>query len=160
MAGSQGDVSLIHEPSVQPLLESTIPARFAYSWTDGSPRVVPIWFHWTGQEFVIGTPTTAPKLKALAKDPRVALTIDENGFPARVLLVRGTAAINVIPGVVPEYASSAVRYLGDEQGRGWVAQAEKMFPQMARISIRPEWVGFLDFQSRFPSAIVKAMGGA
>lgn len=145
---------------MQSLLQAPIPARLAYTWTDGSPRVIPIWFHWDGEAFVIGTPTAAPKLKALAKDDRVALTIDENGFPARVLLVRGKAAVETMSGVVPEYASSAVRYLGDEQGRGWLAQAEKMFPQMARISIRPQWVGFIDFQSRFPSAIAKAIGAA
>lgn len=160
MGTRQGSVSLIHEPSVQPLLQSPIPARLAYTWTDGSPRVVPIWFHWNGNAFVLGTPVTAPKLKALAKDPRVALTIDENGFPARVLLVRGSAAVETVDGVIPEYASSAVRYLGDAQGHAWVGQATQMFRQMARITIRPEWVGFLDFQSRFPSAIEKAMGAA
>ena len=34
-----------------------------------------------------------------------------------------------------------------------------MSPQMARIGIRPEWVGILDFETRFPSAIAKRMGG-
>jgi hypothetical protein len=29
---------------------------------------------------------------------------------------------------------------------------------MARIAVRPTWVGLLDFQSRFPSGIVQAMG--
>jgi hypothetical protein len=28
-----------------------------------------------------------------------------------------------------------------------------MCPQMARITITPEWVGLLDFQTRFPSAL-------
>jgi hypothetical protein len=28
-----------------------------------------------------------------------------------------------------------------------------MFAEMARIAIRPEWVGVLDFQTRFPSAM-------
>jgi hypothetical protein len=32
-----------------------------------------------------------------------------------------------------------------------------MFSVMARIVIRPEWVGVLDFQTRFPSAIESAM---
>ncbi|MEA3214794.1 MAG: hypothetical protein QOJ19_950 [Acidimicrobiia bacterium] len=30
------------------LMESRIPARLAYIWHDGTPRVVPMWFHWTG----------------------------------------------------------------------------------------------------------------
>ena len=48
MAGHQGDLALLDDPVAQTLLQSTIPARLAYSWTDGTPRVVPIWFHWTG----------------------------------------------------------------------------------------------------------------
>jgi hypothetical protein len=68
MAGCQGDLALLNDPIAQPLLQSTIPARLAYSWTDGTPRVVPIWFHWTGEEFVLGSPPGAPKLKALASE--------------------------------------------------------------------------------------------
>lgn len=34
-----------------------------------------------------------------------------------------------------------------------------MFPQMARIVIQPEWVGILNFEQRFPSAIEAAMSG-
>ena len=57
------------------------PARLAYTWMDGSPRVVPIWFHWTGDQLVLGSPPKAPKLRALAADPRAALMIDGNEWP-------------------------------------------------------------------------------
>jgi hypothetical protein len=157
MASKQGDPALLQHPVAQALLRSAIPARFAYTWTDGTPRVVPIWFHWTGQELVLGTPATAPKVKALKTNPKVALTIDEDKFPSRVLLVRGTARLQELNGVVPEYAASARRYLGDEQGNGWTAQAGKLFPKMLRIAIQPEWVAVMDFQERFPSAIENAM---
>src|SRR5438046_3272560 len=100
----QGDLALLEHPFSQELLASTIPARLAYNWTDGTPRVVPIWFHWNGQEFVLGTPPNAPKVKALQKNPRVALTIDSDAFPHKVLLVRGTATVEVEDGVIPEYA--------------------------------------------------------
>ena len=79
----QGEIDLLSDPIAQELLRSRIPARLAYVWLDGSPRVVPIWFHWTGQEFVMGSPPKAPKLKALKLNPKVALTItiDDNTFP-------------------------------------------------------------------------------
>jgi hypothetical protein len=35
----------------------------------------------------------------------------------------------------------------------------QMFTQMTRISVRPEWVSILDFETRFPSAIAEAMSG-
>jgi hypothetical protein len=147
----QGDVALLDDPVAQELLVSAIPARLAYAWTDGSPRVVPINFHWTGDEFVMGTPPRAPKLKALAANPRVAITIDATDFPYKVLLVRGTAEVQVKDDVDPDYALAAERYLGQEAGRAWVAQLRGQ--PMARITVRPEWAAVLDFETRFPSAL-------
>jgi hypothetical protein len=153
MPVKQGDLGLLQHPASQELLKSKIPARLAYVWTDGSPRVIPIWFHWNGKEIVMGTPPKAPKLKALAKNPRVSLTIDDNVFPHKVLLVRGTARLEPVNGVVPEYALAADRYFGPEQGKAWVVQMGKMVSSMVRITITPTWVGLLDFQTRFPSAL-------
>ena len=153
MPVKQGDLELLQHPVAQELLQSKIPARLAYIATDGTPRVVPIWFHWTGQEFVLGSPPKAPKLKALAKNSKVAFTIDDNNFPHKVLLVRGSARVEIMSGICPEYAAAAERYFGPQQGKGWVQQLSSMSPQMARIAIKPEWVGLLDFQTRFPSAL-------
>ncbi len=153
MPVKQGSLDLLEHPASKELLRSTIPARLAYVWTDGTPRVIPIWFHWNGREFVLGTPSKAPKLKALAKNPKVALTIDDNTFPHKVLLVRGTVRMQTVSGIVPEYALAAERYFGSQQGKAWVAQMASMISEMVRITMTPEWVGLLDFQTRFPSAL-------
>jgi nitroimidazol reductase NimA-like FMN-containing flavoprotein (pyridoxamine 5'-phosphate oxidase superfamily) len=76
MPAKQGDLALLNDPVAQELLHSTIPARLAYVWRDGTPRVVPIWFHWNGTEIVLGTPLKAPKVQALSHNPQVVLTID------------------------------------------------------------------------------------
>ena len=149
----QGDIALLNDPVAKQLLTSTIPARLAYSWTDGTPRVVPIWFEWDGTHIVLGSPARAPKLKALHVNPAVALTIDDNAFPHKVLLVRGDASVEMQPGVVDEYARAATRYFGPEQGPAWVNQLKGQ--PMARIAITPSWVGILDFETRFPSALSK-----
>jgi hypothetical protein len=149
----QGGLDLLQHPASEELLRSTIPARLAYIWTDGTPRVVPIWFHWSGREFIMASPPKAPKLKALAKNPKVSFTIDDNTFPHKVLLVRGTARLETVDGIVPEYAAAAERYFGPEQGRAWVKQLGTMISSMVRITITPEWAGLLDFQTRFPSAL-------
>jgi hypothetical protein len=149
----QGDLELLQHPTSQELLHSKIPARLAYIWTDGTPRVVPIWFHWNEREFIMATPPKAPKLKALAKNPKVSLTIDDNTFPHKVLLIRGTARLESVNGIVPEYAAAAERYFGPDQGKAWVNQLRTLTPSMVRITIAPEWVGLLDFQTRFPSAL-------
>jgi len=153
MPVKQGGLDLLQHPASQELLKSKIPARLAYVWTDGTPRVVPIWFHWNGREIVMATPPKAPKLKALARNPKVALTIDGNDFPHKVLLLRGTARLETVTGVVPEYAAAAERYFGSQQGKAWVGQLASMIQEMVRITVRPEWAGLLDFQTRFPSAL-------
>jgi hypothetical protein len=153
MPVKQGDLELLQNPVAQELLHSKIPARLAYIWMDGTPRVVPIWFHWTGRELVMGTPPKAPKLKALAKNPKVSLTIDDNNFPHKVLLIRGSASLQQVDGIVPEYAAAAERYFGREQGLAWIQQVRGMMRAMVKVTITPEWVGVLDFQTRFPSAI-------
>ena len=153
MVAKQGDVALLQDPVAKAMLSSTTPARLAYCWLDGSPRVVPIWFHWSGEELVFASPPKAPKLKALRKNPKVAITIDGNDFPHKVLLVRGTAKVEMVQGIAPEYAASARRYFGEEQGKAWVEQVGTMVSEMGRITVRPEWVGILDFVTRFPSAL-------
>jgi len=149
----QGDLSLPQHPAAQELLQSKIPARLAYVWTDGTPRVVPIWFHWNGREIVMASPEKAPKLKALAKNPKVSLTIDDNTFPHKVLMIRGTARLEQVEGIVPEYAKAAERYFSAAQAEAWLSQLRKLVSSMVRITITPEWVGVLDFQARFPSAL-------
>ncbi|GAC1329559.1 MAG: hypothetical protein NVS2B16_11430 [Chloroflexota bacterium] len=149
----QGDLDLLNDPVARELLQSRIPARLAYNWIDGTPRVVPIWFHWNGREIVLGSPPAAPKLKALEQNPQVALTIDSDTWPHKVLMMRGTATIEIVDGVSPEYAAAAERYFGEEQGRAWTEQIRSAGGPSARIRIAPTWVGIIDFETRFPSAL-------
>jgi hypothetical protein len=115
--------------------------------------VIPIWFHWNGREIVMATPPKAPKLKALAKNPKVSLTIDDNTFPHKVLLIRGSARLDSVEGIVPEYTAAAERYFDPELAKAWLGQLRTLVSSMERITITPEWVGLLDFQTRFPSAL-------
>src|SRR3954453_4139926 len=132
MAAAQGDVKLLQDPVAQTLLASRQPAHLAYTWNDGTPRVVPIWFTWTGDAIVFGTPPKAPKLKALREHPDVAVTVDDAGaWPYKALLVRGTASLEVMDDVVPEYAQAAERYFGPEQGAAWLSQLKGQ--PMARV---------------------------
>jgi len=143
----------LDDPVAQELLASRELARLAYTCTDGTPRLVPIWFHWTGAAVVVSSPARAPKVKVLESRPDVALTIDSNVWPYHILMIRGTATVERMPGLVPEYVAAAERYFGAEQGQAWVAQAASMGLDWARIAITPTKVTILDFERRFPSAI-------
>jgi Pyridoxamine 5'-phosphate oxidase len=151
MIPAQGDLSLLHDPTAAGLLGSRLPARLAYVWLDGTPRVVPIWFHWDGTAVCFGTPPRAPKLKALPERPEVAVTIDSDTWPYHVLSIRGDAEVEMLDDTVPEYALAAERYLGADAGREWVSSLAGA--PMARIRVTPTWAGMLDFETRFPSAL-------
>src|SRR6266480_3491858 len=86
----QGDVALLREPVARQLLQSKSLAHLAYNWRDGTPRVIPIGFHWNGQEIVLATTPDAPKMKVLKNGAKVALTIEGDGALPKVLLMRGT----------------------------------------------------------------------
>jgi hypothetical protein len=146
----QGDVRLLDSDIAQSLLASTELARVAYVAADGTPRVFPMLFHWTGQEVVLSTFTPARKIAALRARPEAAITIDAAATPPRALLLRGRAQVTEIDGIVREYALALHRYGGEEQGAAQVAAVDRPGVRMARIAVRPTWVGVLDFQTRFP----------
>jgi hypothetical protein len=156
----QGDPRLLESDIARRLLASSIPARYAYTSADGTPRVVASWFHWTGEELVMPTFISAPhvrhpayRVRTLRANPEVAVTIDTESFPPEVLTIRGTAEISEVDGILPEYALAAHRYLGEEEATGYLTQIDHPSTRMARIAVRPTWVGVLDFQTRMPSAL-------
>jgi hypothetical protein len=152
MADAGETLALLEDPLAQELLASRNVAQLAYTWTDGSPRVVPIWFHWDGESVVLGSPMRAPKLTALRENPHVAVTVeDSSAWPYKALLLRGEASVDNLEDVSPEYERAAHRYFGDEAGEQWLKQLRGV--PMARISITPRWVCLLDFVTRFPSAL-------
>jgi hypothetical protein len=160
MTLEQGDLRLLDTYLAQRLLTSTIPARYAYTALDGTPRIVASWFVWTGQELVLPTFISAPhvshsayRVRALRASPNVAVSIDTESFPPEVLSIRGKADITQIEGVATEYAQAAQRFLGAEQAAGYLAQIDRPETRMARIAVRPTWVALMDFESRMPSAL-------
>jgi PPOX class probable F420-dependent enzyme len=153
----RGDPALLNYPVAQELLQARIPARVAYIAPDGTPRVVPMQFHWTGDEIVVSCWPDDPKVAALQAKPAVALTIDTAEPPFRVLQLRGTATVDVVDGPPPEVLAASTRYMGPEAGQSWVEQAARLSPQMVRIGIRPTWVDVLDFETRLPGGMVRRM---
>jgi nitroimidazol reductase NimA-like FMN-containing flavoprotein (pyridoxamine 5'-phosphate oxidase superfamily) len=137
------------EPAEEILRTATL-TRLAYDGIDGTPRVVPIGFFWTGEAVVVATHPTAPKFKALRARPRVALTID-TASPTRSVLLRGDAEIEVVDGVVPEYLEAAAKSMDGEELAGFEAGVRETYDRMARISIVPDWARYFDFGAgRFP----------
>ena len=146
----QGDVRLLETETAQRLLVSREMARIAYVAADGTPRVMPVMFHWNGIELIVSSFAGARKIDAIRARPDVAVTIDTTVHPPEVLLIRGRATITEVDGVAPEFVLANYRYGGEEFGAGRIAEVDHPGTRMARIAIRPSWVGLLDFKTRFP----------
>jgi len=157
MPTKQGNVDLLQEPIAQQLLQSKSPAHLAYVWRDGTPRVVPIGFHWNGQEMVLATATDAPKTKVLKNGSKVAVSIDRDSLPPKILLIRGTVRTDTVEGLAPEYIAMIRRTMSEEEGQALLTGAARLYPRMTRIFIHPDWVGILDFETRLPSSVERAI---
>lgn len=160
MALPQGNLGLLHSDLATRLLTSTIPARFAYIARDGTPRVMPTWFHWTGEELVMPTFVSAPHVRHPAAPARRAARQPGGGYHHRHRRLPTTGAsaprsrvVDRGGRVVPEYALAAHRYLGEEAASAYLAQIDQPGTRMARIAVRPRWVGIVDFQTRMPSGL-------
>jgi PPOX class probable F420-dependent enzyme len=149
----QGDVRLLDTDLARELLASTELARMAYVAKDGTPRVFPMMFKWDGEELVFATFEGAQKIRALRARPDVAVTIDRPGPPSEILLLRGRAEVTEVDGLVPEYVWIHHHYYGPEQGARNIAGVEQMGLRMARVAVRPAWVGLIDFQTRMPAPL-------
>ncbi|MHA6785737.1 pyridoxamine 5'-phosphate oxidase family protein [Pseudonocardia saturnea] len=147
----QGDTALLDTDLARELLASTEPARLAFTAGDGTPRVLPMWFRWSGDELVLATFAGSAKVAALRARPEVAVTIDRIGPPPDVLLLRGRVDLDEVDGVLPDYAEMQVRYLGPEIAAAALTQVDVPGVRMVRIGLRPSWVGTLDFRTRFPA---------
>jgi hypothetical protein len=160
MPTKQGDLGLLQDPLAQQLLQAPVVAHLAYTWRDGTPRVVPIGFHWNGEELVLATTTDAPKTKVLRTGAKVAVSIESDALAQKVLLIRGTVQTDTVEGIAPEFVAMNKRALGEAEGQANVERSATIYPRMTRIFIRPDWVGLLDFETRLPSAVERAIARA
>ncbi|MEU4674587.1 pyridoxamine 5'-phosphate oxidase family protein [Amycolatopsis sp. NPDC023774] len=144
---------ILNRPLSQQLLARDL-TRLAYVAKDGTPRTVPIGFTWNGTEIVMCTTKNAPKLPALRANPMVALTIDTEVHPPKILLVRGHAELDVVDGIPEEYLQMNGSYeMTAEQRVEWEAEIRSLYDGMVRIVVTPTWVKLIDFEKTLPSAV-------
>ena len=128
--------------------------RLAYVAKDGTPRTIPIGFTWNGAEIVMCTTKNAPKLRALRHNPSVALTIDTEVHPPKILLIRGRAELDVVEGIPEEYLQINGSYaMTPEQRVEWEAEVRSLYDGMVRIVVTPAWAKLIDFETTLPSAV-------
>ncbi|NJP93006.1 pyridoxamine 5-phosphate oxidase [Nonomuraea sp. FMUSA5-5] len=148
---------VLSRPYSQELLARDV-TRLAYVATDGTPRNVPIAFTWNGSQIVMCTTKNAPKLAALRANPAVALTIDTEVHPPKILLIRGEVELDVVDGIPEEYLQMNGSYqMTAEQRVEWEAEVRSLYDGMVRIVVTPTWAKLIDFETTLPSAVEELM---
>lgn len=155
MSVEQGSLELLQDPVAQELLCGPYPAHLTYLWKDGTPRVIPIAFHWNGQEIIMASADSAPKNEVI-DGQKVTLVIDTSTYPFKVLTIRGTARLEKVPGPPEEYALACEQLMGKEGAAAWFQGLGPMLPKIkyfGKVVVTPEWVRVTDFETRFPEEI-------
>jgi hypothetical protein len=144
---------ILNRPLSRELLARDL-TRLAYVAKDGTPRSIPIAFTWNGSEIVLCTSKNAPKLHALRANPMVALTIDTEVHPPKILLLRGRAELDVVAGIPDEFlAMNGTYQMTPAQRVAWEAEVRSLYDGMVRIVVTPTWAKLIDFETTLPSAV-------
>jgi hypothetical protein len=146
---------VLNRPISQELLARDL-TRLAYVAKDGTPRSIPIGFVWNGSAIVMCTAKNAAKVPALRHNPAVALTIDTEVHPPKILLIRGRAELDVVEGIPDEYLAMNGTYeMTPEQRVEWEAEVRSLYDGMVRIVVAPTWAKLIDFETTLPSAVAE-----
>jgi PPOX class probable F420-dependent enzyme len=114
-------------------------AKLAVTRADGSPHVAPVWIDLDGDDIVFTTAADTVKGKAILRDGRVALCVDDDRPPFSFVTIRGTATTSTDPDELLEWATRlAGRYMGDERAEAF-GRRNAVPPEMV-VRVRPAHV--------------------
>ena len=101
----------------------------------GRPHAAPVWYLYQGGQFLISTDRGSQKHRNIEANPEITLVIDRRTLPYYAVIARGKAEIG------PRFTGEerlrlAVRYLGEEMGRAFVASVSGEETVSVRLSPR------------------------
>jgi nitroimidazol reductase NimA-like FMN-containing flavoprotein (pyridoxamine 5'-phosphate oxidase superfamily) len=106
--------------------------------TDGRPPAsVPLWYTYTpGGDILIVTGALQRKARLIEQAGAVTVVVQREELPYQYVIVEGTVVDVATPAPVDVRESIAIRYLGEEAGRAFVASLTDR--QNVLFTIRPD----------------------
>jgi hypothetical protein len=84
----------------------------------------------------------------------VALTIDTESHPPKILLIRGRVELDDVDGIPDEYLTMNTSYeMTAEQRVEWEKEVRSLYDGMVRIVVTPTWAKLIDFEATLPTAV-------
>ena len=103
--------------------EGTRTGKLAVTRADGSPHVKPIWFVLDGDDFLFNTGETSVTGRALRRDRRVSLLVDDEAPPFAFVLVEGETSIDTALAPLRDSATRiGERYMGADRAEEFGAR--------------------------------------
>jgi PPOX class probable F420-dependent enzyme len=119
------------------LSQGTRTAKVATTMKDGTPHVMPVWFVLEGDELLFNTGADTVKGRALRRDPRISIVVDDETPPYSFVHIRGTAEIVEDMDEVRRVATLVgARYMGADRAEEFGAR--NGVPGELVIRVRPE----------------------
>lgn len=115
---------------------------------DGMPSLNPVWYLYEDGRFLLSMDRNVYYAKNLARDPRASLCVQEESYPLKAVVARGSVAI------APDTGHALVRrlaprYRGEEGGREYL---EKLFAipglDLVAVTLTPERLASWDYGKR------------
>lgn len=98
------------------LSHSTRTAKLGYLAKDGRPLIAPVWFVVDGQQLVFNTGKDTAKGRALSRDSRVAICVDDERPPFSFVQIQGTVSFSEDPAELVDTATRiGGRYMGADR---------------------------------------------
>ena len=111
-------------------------AKLAVVRADGSAHVAPVWIDLDGDEIVFMTSADTIKGKAILRDTRVCLCLDDERPPFSFVTIAGTATTSTDPDELLGWATRiGGRYMGADQAEAY-GRRNAVPPEMV-VRIRP-----------------------
>ncbi|NNH71813.1 TIGR03667 family PPOX class F420-dependent oxidoreductase [Nocardia uniformis] len=106
----------------------------------GTPQPNPVWFLWNGSEILLFSEPNQPKLRNIARNPRVSLNLNSTASGGEVLVLTGAARIDPTdpnPDEIARYTAKYTEGLADlkmtaEQFYATYSQAVRITPDRLR----------------------------
>jgi PPOX class probable F420-dependent enzyme len=114
----------------------TLTGKLAVTRADGRPHVTPIWFVLDGGDIILNTGTDSIKGKALRRDPRVSLSVDDQRPPYSFVVIEGVADLSEDLDELRRWANViGGRYMGADRAEEFGAR--NAVPGELLVRIRP-----------------------
>jgi PPOX class probable F420-dependent enzyme len=118
------------------VMKGTRTGKLAVTRADGRPHVTPIWFVLDGEDLVLTTEDSSVKGRALRRDPRVSLCVDDDTPPYSFVIIEGEATLSDDLAELRRWATVlGGRYMGTERADEYGAR--NAVPGELLVRIRP-----------------------